>query len=150
MRTSRLAMSTVLAAGLVGAAGAPALASGAADPFDCADFDTQQEAQDEYDRDTSDPSGLDDDEDGVACESLPGGDDAPEEDVPGDAPEGTDGSDDGDDSSSDDDEMEMPSGGVDTGAGGTAGDVSGLLATGGVLAAAGAGGLVLLRRRTTS
>jgi len=147
MRTSRLAMSTVLAAGLVGIAGSPALASGASDPYDCSDFDTQPEAQAEFDRDRSDPSGLDEDDDDIACESLPGGDDAPEEDVPGDEPAGTDGSDDVADDP-DDDSMTMPSGGVDTGAGGTAGDVTGLVATGGLLAAAGAGGLVLLRRRS--
>ncbi len=40
------------------------------DPFDCADFDTQEEAQAEYDSDPSDPSGLDADSDGIACEEL--------------------------------------------------------------------------------
>lgn len=50
------------------------------DQFDCADFATQEEAQAEYDRDPSDPSGLDgpqgetsDGMAGVACESLPSG-----------------------------------------------------------------------------
>ena len=50
------------------------------DQFDCADFDTQEEAQAVYDQDTSDPSGLDgpqgeasDGTPGVACESLPSG-----------------------------------------------------------------------------
>ena len=50
------------------------------DEFDCADFDTQEEAQAEYDSDPSDPSGLDgpqgetsDGTPGVACESLPSG-----------------------------------------------------------------------------
>ena len=48
----------------------PAEAQSAGDPFDCADFDTQEEAQAEYDSDPSDPSGLDADSDGIACEEL--------------------------------------------------------------------------------
>ncbi len=45
----------------------------AQDVFNCDDFDTQQEAQDELNANPSDPNGLDGDSDGVACESLPGG-----------------------------------------------------------------------------
>jgi len=52
----------------------------AQDEFDCEDFATQEEAQAEYDADTSDPSGLDGPigesstgEPGVACEELPSG-----------------------------------------------------------------------------
>ena len=48
-------------------------AQSAGDPFDCADFDTQEEAQAEYDSDPSDPSGLDADEDGIACAELGSG-----------------------------------------------------------------------------
>ncbi|MGJ9459645.1 excalibur calcium-binding domain-containing protein [Oceanobacillus sp. CF4.6] len=44
------------------------------DNLNCPDFDTQPEAQAHYDNDTSDPDGLDRDKDGIACESLPGGD----------------------------------------------------------------------------
>src|SRR5215207_5631590 len=40
--------------------------------LDCADFDTQQEAQAEFNRDPSDPHGLDADDDGIACEELTG------------------------------------------------------------------------------
>jgi len=39
--------------------------------LDCADFATQEEAQAEYDKDTSDPNGLDADNDGIPCEELP-------------------------------------------------------------------------------
>ena len=53
----------------------PAQAQSASDPFDCANFATQEEAQAEYDLDTSDPSGLDDDSDGIACEELSSGTD---------------------------------------------------------------------------
>lgn len=183
MRTSRFAMSTILAAGLIGIGGAPALASGGVDLYDCDDFSSQEEAQATFEAsDDSDPSGLDTDDDGIACEDLPsnGGtpvDSAPLDDIvlycsdfesDADAQAELDGDPEGQgptldpnengvacDSTGetmtsnnlDDDEMEMPSGGVDTGAGGTAGDVTGLLASGGLLAAAGAGGLVLLRRR---
>ncbi|MEJ5915348.1 excalibur calcium-binding domain-containing protein [Pseudokineococcus sp. 1T1Z-3] len=132
MRTTRFALpaalSTVLAAGLVGL-GAPALAT-SGDPFDCDDFATQEEAQAELDRDPGDPSGLDADDDGVACEDLPRGG------SPGAGPTGT-----GTGS------MTMPSGGVATGLGGGAGGTTTLLAAGGALAAAGASGVVLLRRR---
>ncbi len=38
--------------------------------LDCADFASQPEAQAELDRDTSDPNGLDADDDGTACETL--------------------------------------------------------------------------------
>ncbi|QIN80836.1 hypothetical protein GBA65_14800 [Rubrobacter marinus] len=41
--------------------------------LDCADFATQEEAQATYDQDPSDPNGLDDDGDGVACETLDSG-----------------------------------------------------------------------------
>ncbi len=40
---------------------------------DCADFDSQAEAQEVLDDDPSDPNGLDGDYDGVACEDLPSG-----------------------------------------------------------------------------
>lgn len=43
--------------------------------LDCADFATQEEAQGVFDADTSDPNGLDADDDGVACEELPTGED---------------------------------------------------------------------------
>ncbi len=58
----------------------PSAEAQSGDQFDCADFDTQEEAQAVYDGDTSDPSGLDgpqgetsDGTPGVACESLPSG-----------------------------------------------------------------------------
>ncbi len=46
--------------------------------LDCSDFATQEQAQAELDADPSDPNGLDgNDNDGVACESLPSGGTAP-------------------------------------------------------------------------
>ena len=39
----------------------------------CSDFATQPEAQAVYDQDPSDPNGLDADDDGIACETLPSG-----------------------------------------------------------------------------
>jgi Excalibur calcium-binding domain len=70
--------------------------------FDCGDFATQEEAQAVYDQDPSDPYDLDGDGDGIACESLPSG--------------GSGGGSGG----GDDDGGQVPSGGVDTGAGGMA------------------------------
>jgi hypothetical protein len=43
----------------------------AQDQFDCASFDPQQEAQAEFERDPTDPSNLDADNDGRACEVYP-------------------------------------------------------------------------------
>jgi hypothetical protein len=40
-------------------------------PFDCEDFAYQEDAQLWYDRDHTDPFGLDADNDGIACEALP-------------------------------------------------------------------------------
>jgi hypothetical protein len=52
--------------------------SSGVDEFDCSDFDTQEQAQQTYEWDTSDPNGLDGPpgegytgEQGVACEGLP-------------------------------------------------------------------------------
>ena len=42
--------------------------------LDCADFASQAEAQAFYNADPSDPNGLDADDDGIACETLAGGD----------------------------------------------------------------------------
>lgn len=44
--------------------------SGGSDPYDCSDFDSQAQAQQVLDNTPGDPSGLDADDDGVACESL--------------------------------------------------------------------------------
>jgi hypothetical protein len=41
------------------------------DPFDCEDFASQEDAQAWYERDHTDPSDLDADSDGIACEALP-------------------------------------------------------------------------------
>lgn len=72
----------------------PAQAQGSQDQFDCADFDTQEEAQAVYDQDTSDPNGLDGPigtgftgTEGVACEELPSSGDA----TTGDQYDGDDG-----------------------------------------------------------
>ncbi len=43
----------------------------AADVYNCPNFTYQEEAQAVYEQDRSDPNGLDDDDDGVACETLP-------------------------------------------------------------------------------
>ena len=46
-----------------------------ADLYDCIDFQTQEDAQQVFDEDPSDPYGLDEDDprpdDGIACEALP-------------------------------------------------------------------------------
>ena len=67
--------STTAAAGVLVTAALSLTFSGTAQAADlnCSDFATQQLAQAEYDRDPSDPNGLDRDDDGIACETRPSG-----------------------------------------------------------------------------
>jgi hypothetical protein len=69
----RVAVSFAVAACWVMCSLAPALAQSPqeGDLYDCDDFTYQEEAQAVYDRDPSDPYGLDADDDGIACEDLP-------------------------------------------------------------------------------
>jgi hypothetical protein len=69
MRLHRCAVAIVLTAGM----SVPLAGTALAADRDCADFATQAEAQAVLDADRSDPNGLDDDNDGIACETLPGG-----------------------------------------------------------------------------
>lgn len=72
--------------------------SAAAQDLNCDDFDFREEAQAVLDADPSDPNGLDgNDNDGLACESLPSGGGG-----------GTDDSGASDDSSDDGDTAELP------------------------------------------
>ncbi len=84
-RSASLAVSTaaVTAMLFVGLSG-----TALAQDLDCGDFATQQEAQAELERDPSDPNGLDGNDDGVACESLPSGSGGGPTDLPT-APETT-------------------------------------------------------------
>lgn len=124
-----------LAAGMTLTFAAPALAQ---QDYDCSDFATQEEAQAEYDKDPNDPHGLDGDNDGIACESLPSGGSGdgqqPADDGQGDQTTDTGGQ-----------VEEVPQGGVETG-GGTGND--GVYLLGGGLILAAAGGTALLARRT--
>lgn len=109
------------------------------DQYNCGDFATQEEAQAEYEKDTSDPSNLDGDNDGIACEMLPsssGANDSqqPADDAQGDQATGTESQ-----------IEEIPQGGVETG-GGSDNDVVYLLGGGLIIAAA--GGTALVARRT--
>lgn len=120
--------STAAAAILAAAASFPLAGVAFAQDLNCDDFDTQEEAQAEYDSDTSDPHGLDgNDNDGVACEHLPSSGTTDDSTTDGD--KGTD----------DGDQVEdKPEGAVDTGDGSTsgAGEV-GYVLTGLALTAAG-------------
>jgi len=49
----------------------PPPSGGSSDPYDCSDFDTQDQAQQVLEETPGDPSGLDGDGNGIACESLP-------------------------------------------------------------------------------
>ena len=121
---------SVLAVGAM----APLSGSAWAADQDCSDFDTQQEAQGIYEQDTSDPNGLDRDDDGVACENNATGSGS--------------GAGDSDDDSESGQVSHVPSGGADTGGGSTAagaGDTALLAGGGAVLAALGLGGWSVAR-----
>lgn len=135
----------VIAAAILATAGSFSMAATATaltqDDLNCSDFATQEEAQAEYQSDTSDPHGLDRDKDGIACE---------------DRPSGGIGDDDSTDSGGTDDPNaggenqveEVPQGAVDTGDGSTANnDVIVYLAAGG-LALVSVGGLAFVGRRS--
>ena len=109
----------VAASGVTLALSVVTMAPAVAADVDCPEL-TQSEAQNIYDHDPSDPNRLDGDNDGLACED-------------GDSASGVG--------------FSAPQGGVETGAGGTAGlESTPLFALGG-LALAGAGGIMLYRRR---
>lgn len=115
MRFNRVMVASLGAAAAVSFWTLPAAAVGG--DLNCPDFQTQEDAQAEYDSNPGDPHGLDRDSDGVACETLP-------------SAGGTD-TDDSDDS--DGQVSGVPEGGVDTGAGSTEGpEALGMFAIGGV------------------
>jgi hypothetical protein len=66
-------IAAVLATFVLATLGVVGIATANADDLNCDDFSTQQEAQAVYDKDRSDPNGLDRDNDGIACETLPSG-----------------------------------------------------------------------------
>ena len=119
----RLGMTAAASAVLAAALCFPLAGVAAAQDLDCANFQTQAEAQAVYNQNPSDPHNLDGDDDGKACEGQPLG------------------------------SAEQPAGGMETGAGGTAEggpeDSPELLALGMAGGAALAvGGVVLARRRS--
>jgi hypothetical protein len=69
-RTRAAALGGLSLAALLGPGAGAALAAGA-DVQNCGDFSYQEDAQDVYDADPSDPNRLDADDDGIACETLP-------------------------------------------------------------------------------
>lgn len=88
-----LATSAAVALGVIGLAGFSVAA--ASDDLNCDDFATQEEAQAVYDEDPSDPHGLDgNDNDGIACESLPSGGAAGTDDSETDSDDTTESADD--------------------------------------------------------
>ncbi|MBA0126367.1 excalibur calcium-binding domain-containing protein [Haloechinothrix sp. YIM 98757] len=128
----------VLAAGMTLPFAGVALAQ---DQYNCDDFETQEEAQEVYDSDTSDPNDLDRDDDGVACETLPSGDGTSGSDGDGDGtqpPAEEDG---------DDQVEQVPAGGVETGGGPADYDLGLLL--GGLVTLAFAGGTAVVVRRAS-
>jgi hypothetical protein len=131
------------AAALAGAATLTVASPASADHLNCSDFDSQEAAQSVYDADPSDPNGLDgNDDDGLACESLPSGGSALTSGEISDLHATSGGSDEDD---ADDSGMVMPRGGVAAG-GGSAGVDTGMLAAGGAALLA-AGGVMVYRRR---
>jgi hypothetical protein len=135
------------AAALAGAATLTLASPASADHLNCSDFDSQEAAQSVYDADPSDPNGLDgNDDDGLACESLPTGGSALSSGEISELHATSGGSDEDD---ADDGSMVMPRGGVAAGGGSGAGVDAGMLAAGGAVLLA-AGGVLAYRRRLLS
>ena len=57
--------------GRSGGSDLPPPSGSSSDPYDCSDFDSQEQAQQVLENTPGDPSGLDGDGNGQACESLP-------------------------------------------------------------------------------
>lgn len=130
VRTLGLVLSAVTAGVLgLGLAGPAYAVDG---DLNCSDFEFQEDAQDVFDDDPSDPNDLDRDDNGVACQSLPPR--PPESPTPSPTPTS---------SSSSPAPRPIPSGPVEAGFGGTAGGASGdsLLVVPGLI---GLGGAVVL------
>ncbi|SFI88511.1 excalibur calcium-binding domain-containing protein [Amycolatopsis sacchari] len=70
-KLSRLLGTVAAGAALALFAPAPALFANAADTLNCGDFQYQEDAQAELEKNPADPNNLDGNDDGVACESLP-------------------------------------------------------------------------------
>lgn len=162
MRTLRTTTTTLTGGLLLGGIIMAGPAS-AQDNENCDDFASQAEAQAHYQEDVSDPDQLDADDDDIACENFPDYTDPARNEVPVDrtggggeptpAPpvdnSGSNGG--GPTEPTEPGGMVMPTGPVDTGAGGTAGpDNTGLIAAGGIALTVGAGGLLLMHRRSTA
>ena len=115
----------------------------AQDDLDCADFESQEEAQQAFLQQPDDLFDLDRDRDMTACEALPS-----EPGAPSDGDETDDGEDAGEDAG-EDDGAEPPSGPIDAGRGGAAGDPSDIAPALGIAVGLGlaAGGTVLVQRR---
>ncbi len=86
---------------------------------DCSDFATQAEAQEALDSTSGDPERLDEDDDGIACETLPAGSSGGGSDSDDSASDDSDEDDDNNDQVTD-----VPRGGVETGDGTATGDVT--------------------------
>ena len=132
---------TLTALALLALLAFPAAASHPGD-LDCADFESQADAQAHYRNHPDDPDGLDRDDDGVACENNP----APRDEAPvsmEDEDEDTDEDGETGDPGGGGEQPEMPDsgGGATGGAGVPVGPLAGLLS---LLAA---GGYTALRRR---
>jgi Excalibur calcium-binding domain len=113
-----------------------------AEDLDCSDFATQAEAQASFNSTPGDPNDLDRDDDGIACEALPGSSGAEavsEDDTVL-----------GDDTDTEDDQVStQPEGAVEAGDGSTTADGSALPYVLGGLAFAGAGGAAVAARRSS-
>ncbi|MGY2079887.1 hypothetical protein [Modestobacter sp. SYSU DS0657] len=133
MRLRSTAVATVLFAGLSIPMAGTALA---ADVYNCSDYTYQEEAQAVFNEDTSDPNQLDDDDDQIACETLPSNGGSVTVSA------GTNGTTDGQVTTT-------PQGAVAAGDGSAAEDGSVLPYVLGGLAFAGAGGAALAARRSS-
>ncbi len=144
---------TVLLAGAVSFSFAGT--ASAQNQFNCSDFGTQQQAQAQFNKVPGDPSRLDANHNGIACENLPPGVATGSNRTPGDStgaqpPSNNNGSSSGQNNANQGQVSTVPRGAVNTGDGSTSGSNSMAFILGGLALTVAGGGVVVAARRRAS
>ncbi len=152
-RIVRTVSATVLLAGAVSFSFAGT--ASAQNQFNCSDFSTQQQAQAQFNKVPGDPSRLDANHNGIACESLPSatgsnGASGSNGSTGAQAPSGSSGSSGGQNGANQGQVSTVPRGAVNTGDGSTSGDNSMAFILGGLALTVAGGGVVVAARRRAS
>jgi len=151
-RIVRTVSATVLLAGAVSFSFAGT--ASAQNQFNCSDFSTQQQAQAQFNKVPGDPSRLDANHNGIACENLPGvatgSKDTQGDSTGAQTPSNNTGSSSGQNNANQGQVSTVPRGAVNTGDGSTSGSNSMAFILGGLALTVAGGGVVVAARRRAS